>query len=113
VEHKYADSDGVSIHYVQAGSGPLAVFIHGFPDFWYFWLHQMEGLSDTHTVAAMGTRGYNKSDQPKGVENYDMQFLINDVAAVIENEGHEKAVLIGHDWGGGIAWSFAAARPAI
>lgn len=113
VEHKFADNNGVSIHYAKAGSGPLAVFIHGFPDFWYSWRHQMEGLSETHTVVAMDTRGYNKSDKPNGVENYDMSFLIADVAAVIENEGRKKAVIIGHDWGGGIAWSFAAARPDL
>ena len=113
VEHKFADSNGVSIHYAKAGSGPLAVFIHGFPDFWYSWRHQMEGLAATHTVVAMDTRGYNKSDQPSGVENYDMSLLIADVAAIIENEGRENAVIIGHDWGGGIAWSFAAARPDL
>lgn len=113
VEHKFADNDGVKIHYAKAGSGPLAVFIHGFPDFWYSWRHQMEGLSSDFTVAAMDTRGYNKSDQPVGVENYDMELLINDVAAIIEAEGRESAVIIGHDWGGGIAWSFAAARPDL
>ena len=113
VEHKFADSDGVKIHYAKSGSGPLAVFIHGFPDFWYSWRHQMEGLASDFTVAAMDTRGYNKSDQPVGVENYDMELLINDVAAVIEAEGRESAVIIGHDWGGGIAWSFAAARPDL
>lgn len=113
VEHKFADSDGVAIHYAQAGDGPLVVFIHGFPDFWYSWRHQMEGLADSYTVAAMDTRGYNKSDKPTGIENYDMRFLIADVAAIIENEGRENAVIVGHDWGGGIAWSFAAARPDL
>ena len=113
VEHKFADNDGVSIHYAKAGYGPLAVFIHGFPDFWYTWRHQMEGLASDYTVAAMDTRGYNMSDKPVGVENYDMELLINDVAAIIENEGRESAVIIGHDWGGGIAWSFAAARPEL
>jgi pimeloyl-ACP methyl ester carboxylesterase len=113
VEHKFADSNGVSIHYAKAGSGPLAVFIHGFPDFWYSWRHQMEGLATTHTVVAMDTRGYNKSDQPTGVGNYDMSLLIADVAAVIENEGGQQSVIIGHYWGGGIAWSFAAARPDL
>lgn len=113
VEHKYAENEGVSIHYAKAGSGPLAVFIHGFPDFWYSWRHQMEGLSDTHTVVALDTRGYNLSDQPQALEDYDMSKLIGDVAAVIESEGRDEAVIIGHDWGGGIAWSFAAARPDL
>ena len=113
VSHEYADSDGVKIHYAKAGEGPLIVFIHGFPDFWYTWRHQMQGLMDEYTVAAMDTRGYNKSDQPEGVENYDMSLLVADVAAVIENEGRDKAVIVGHDWGGVIAWSFAAMVPEM
>ncbi len=113
VKHEFADSDGVKIHYAKAGEGPLIVFIHGFPDFWYTWREQMEGLAGEYTVAALDTRGYNKSDQPEGVENYDMRFLVGDVAAVIENEGREKAIIVGHDWGGMIAWSFAAAMPEL
>lgn len=113
VEHAYADNQGTKIHYAKMGSGPLVVFIHGFPDFWYSWRHQMQGLAADYTVAAMDTRGYNLSDQPSGVENYDMQILIEDVAAVIRNEGQESAVIVGHDWGGGIAWSFAGWRPEM
>ena len=113
VEHKYADNDGVSIHYAKTGSGPLMVFIHGFPDFWYTWHHQMEGLADRYTVAALDTRGYNMSDKPEGVANYDMAMLTADVAAVIEAEGQDSAVIVGHDWGGGIAWSFAAGYPQM
>ncbi|HCA35117.1 MAG TPA: alpha/beta hydrolase, partial [Gammaproteobacteria bacterium] len=113
VEHKYADNDGVSIHYAKTGSGPLMVFIHGFPDFWYTWHHQMEGLADRYTVAALDTRGYNMSDKPEGVANYDMAMLTADVAAVIEAEGQDSAVVVGHDWGGGIAWSFAAGYPQM
>ena len=82
VEHVYADNDGTRIHYAKMGSGPLIVFIHGFPDFWFSWRHQMQGLSSDYTVAAMDTRGYNLSDKPAGVENYDMQILIEDVASV-------------------------------
>ena len=113
VSHEYADSNGVKIHYAKAGSGPLVVFIHGFPDYWYTWRHQMEGLMGDYTVAALDTRGYNKSDQPEGVENYDMSFLVEDVAAVIKNEGEKDAYIVGHDWGGGIAWSFAAMHPEM
>lgn len=113
VEHRFADSDGVNIHYAVAGSGPLIVFVHGFPDFWYSWKDQMEGLSENYTVAAMDTRGYNKSDKPEGGENYDMPFLTADVKAVIEKEGQEKAIVVGHDWGGMIAWSFAMEYPKM
>lgn len=110
-EHKYADSEGVKIHYVAMGEGPLVVFIHGFPDFWYTWRHQMNGLKDDFRVVAMDTRGYNKSDQPEEQEAYDMRLLMQDVAAVISAEDRAKAVIVGHDWGGAIAWQFAAHVP--
>jgi|TARA_B100000315_G_scaffold146683_1_gene135592 pimeloyl-ACP methyl ester carboxylesterase len=113
VEHKFADSDGASIHYVKAGEGPLMVFIHGFPDYWYSWRNQMEELSSEYTVVAMDTRGYNKSDSPVGVENYDMEFLVRDVEAVIKSENRQSAIIVGHDWGGAIAWSFASANPEM
>jgi len=113
IEHGYADSDGVKIHYAEVGSGPLVIMIHGFPDFWYSWRHQMEGLKDNYHVVAIDQRGYNLSDQPEGVENYDMSLLVADVAAVIRHLGEEKAIIVGHDWGGAVAWSFAYAFPQM
>jgi len=73
----------------------------------------MEGLMDEYTVCALDTRGYNLSDKPEGVENYDMTLLVGDMAAVINAEGAKKAIIVGHDWGGAIAWSFAAFRPEL
>ena len=70
-ESGYADSGGVKIHYVTAGKGPLIVLIHGFPDFWYTWRAQMPALAKDHQVVAIDQRGYNLSDKPEGVENYD------------------------------------------
>lgn len=113
VTHHYADSDGVGIHYVSAGQGPLVVFIHGFPDFWYTWRHQMDGLKDRFHVVAMDQRGYNRSDHPEGVEAYDMRLLVRDVAAVIRDTGEQSATIIGHDWGGAVAWQFAFALPQM
>ena len=113
VEHRYADNDGVNLHYVRMGSGPLMVLIHGFPDYWYTWRNQMEPLAEHYTVVAMDTRGYNLSDQPQGIENYALGILVSDVAAVVEAEGESSAIIVGHDWGGGIAWSVAAMRPDI
>ncbi len=110
---RYANSDGVKIHYMAGGSGPLVVFIHGFPDFWYTWRHQIDGLLATHSVAAMDTRGFNLSDAPQGVENYAMEHLVGDVAAVIANEGRESATIVGHDWGGATAWAFAQKHPEL
>lgn len=111
VTHGYADSNGVKIHYVSLGEGPLVVMIHGFPDYWYTWRHQMDALADQYRVVAIDQRGYNKSDQPKGQENYDMKFLVADVAAVIKDVGEDKAVIVGHDWGGAVAWQFAMNLP--
>lgn len=113
LEHKYVDNQGVKIHYVKAGKGPLVVFVHGFPDYWYSWRHQIQGLQDESTVVALDTRGYNLSDKPQAEEQYDMSMLVSDVLAVIKNEGASKATLVGHDWGGAICWSTAMAHPQI
>ena len=113
VEHRFADNGGTKIHYVTMGQGPLVVMIHGFPDFWYSWRHQMEGLADRYQVIAVDQRGYNKSDQPTGVENYAMRHLVADVAAVIRHAGREKATIVGHDWGGAVAWQFALNVPQM
>lgn len=113
VKHGYADSNGVKIHYASLGEGPLIVMIHGFPDFWYTWRAQMEALSDKFQCVAIDQRGYNLSDKPKGVENYDMRLLVGDVAAVIKSLGRDKAIIVGHDWGGAVAWQFALNLPQM
>ena len=114
VKHGYAVSDGgVKIHYATLGTGPLVVMIHGFPDFWYTWRDSMAALSDTFQVVAIDQRGYNLSDKPKGVENYDMRLLVADVAAVVRTLGRDKATIVGHDWGGMVAWQFAMSRPEM
>lgn len=113
VEHGHADSNGVRIHYATLGSGPLVVMIHGFPDFWYSWRHQMAGLADHFQVVAIDQRGYNRSGQPSGVEQYSMRLLVGDVAAVVRHLGKDKATIVGHDWGGAVAWQFAFALPQM
>jgi pimeloyl-ACP methyl ester carboxylesterase len=113
VEHGHADNEGVKIHYATVGEGPLVVMIHGFPDFWYSWRHQMEGLKNDFKVVAIDQRGYNKSGQPEGNENYAMPLLVSDVAAVIRHFGKDKAVVVGHDWGGSVAWNTAFALPQM
>ncbi|MBO0797414.1 MAG: alpha/beta hydrolase [Blastocatellia bacterium] len=115
VEHCYADNSGVKIHYAALGDkkNPLIVMIHGFPDFWYSWRDQMDALSRDYYVVAIDQRGYNLSDKPKGVENYDLKFLVGDAAAVIKHLGREKAIVIGHDWGGLVAWLMAISMPQL
>ena len=113
VKHGFADSNGVKIHYATLGKGPLVVMIHGFPDYWYTWRHQMQALADDHQVVAIDMRGYNKSDKPKGQKNYDMKFLIGDVLAVVKHFKQEKATIVGHDWGGAVAWGVAMTAPQV
>lgn len=113
VNHGFANSNGVKIHYATLGKGPLVVMIHGFPDYWYTWRHQMEALAEDHQVVAIDMRGYNKSDKPKGVEQYDMKLLIGDVLAVVKHLKREKATIVGHDWGGAVAWGVAMAAPQV
>lgn len=111
VTHHYVNNKGVKIHYTRAGqSGPLVVMIHGFPDFWYSWNDQIMALKTNHRVVAMDLRGYNRSDKPKGVNHYSIPKLVSDVEAVILAVGEKKAVIVGHDWGGMLAWNFAMMR---
>ena len=115
VEHRYAVSGDMRIHYAVTGpkDAPLVLFLHGFPDFWYSWREQMAALRDRFQVAALDLRGYNRSDKPKGVANYAMPHLVADVAAVVAAEKREHAVVVGHDWGGAVAWNVAMTRPEL
>lgn len=111
--HGYADSAGVKIHYAALGdpAKPLIIFIHGFPDYWYTWREQMKVLSKDYYCVAIDQRGYNLSDKPKGGDNYQMKYLIADVIAVIKHLKREKATVVGHDWGGAVAWGVAINAP--
>ena len=111
LEGAYADSHGVRIHYVEQGDGPLVILIHGFPDYWYTWRHQMPALAEHFRVVAIDQRGYNRSDKPEGVDAYKMEHLVNDVEAVIDEFGEDRATVVGHDWGGMVAWNFAMHKP--
>ena len=114
VESRFADDNGVKIHYVAEGKGPLVVMIHGFPDFSETWAPLMKTLSaDHYRTAALDLRGYNLSDKPTGVASYAMPLLISDIAAVIKAEGRSSAIVIGHDWGAAIAWQVAINRPDL
>lgn len=115
VKHDFADSNGVKIHFAALGksTAPLIVMIHGFPDFWYSWRDQMDALSKDYYTVAIDQRGYNLSDKPKGVEQYDLTLLVGDVAAVIKHLNRDKAIIVGHDWGGAVAWTFAMMKPEL
>lgn len=111
VEHHTIDSDGVALHAVSLGEGPLVVMLHGFPDYWYTWRDLMQALAPDHQVVALDLRGYNRSAQPEGVESYAWPHLLGDVDATLNHFGVERATLVGHDWGGAIAWQYAMNFP--
>ncbi len=110
-QHDYVQVNGVRLHYVAQGNGPLVVLLHGFPEFWYSWRRQIPVLAQHFRVVAPDLRGYNDSEKPQGVENYQIDILAADVMGLIRAFGEEKAMIVGHDWGGGIAWVFAATYP--
>jgi pimeloyl-ACP methyl ester carboxylesterase len=110
MEHHYAQVNGIRMHYVKAGHGErLVVLLHGFPEFWYSWRKQIPALAEHFTVVAPDMRGYNETEKPR--RGYELDVLVNDVGALIRELGFEKAVIVGHDWGGVIAWALAIACP--
>ena len=113
----YAEvGDDVRLHYVEAGDsdGPLVVLLHGFPEFWFGWRLQIEPLAAAgFRVVAPDTRGYNLSSKPEGYEAYGVDLLAADIRSLIGALGAESAVLVGHDWGGSIAWTTAMNHPDV
>ena len=111
MEHVWADVNGIRLHYVTAGTGPLILFVHGFPEFWYMWRRQLDEFARDHQAVAPDMRGYNLSSKPDGVAAYEVRHLVEDLRALADHLGHRRFVLVGHDWGGVAAWAFAIAPP--
>lgn len=107
--------NGVRLHYVEAGAGPLVILLHGFPDFWYGWRYQIGALAAAgYRVIAPDMRGYNLSEKPSGVLAYHIRHLIDDVAGLLRMFGGEQGgSLAGHDWGGVVAWHTARRHPEL
>jgi pimeloyl-ACP methyl ester carboxylesterase len=108
---EYADANGIRLHYVTSGKGKLILFAHGFPEFWHMWKHQLVEFGKDHQAVALDMRGYNLSSKPEGVENYQIDTLVEDFRALAEHLGNEKFTLVAHDWGGIVAWQFANRHP--
>jgi pimeloyl-ACP methyl ester carboxylesterase len=108
----YAQVGGVKLHYATAGSGDkLVLLLHGFPEFWYSWRKQLVDLSDEYTVVAPDMRGYNLSDKPKHISDYDIEKLVDDITGLIQHFKYKKAHVVGHDWGASVAWAVATKNP--
>ena len=113
ISFDHAQIGGVRLHYARAGEGRrLVLLLHGFPECWYSWRHQLLALSEEFTVVAPDLRGYNLSDKPARVSDYKLETLVDDVIGLIHHFGHQQAAAIGHDWGAGIVWRMAQDYPA-
>ena len=113
MKENYARINGINLHYVEEGEGELVVLLHGFPDFWYGWRMQIPVLSKKYHVVAVDMRGYNLSDKPKRIRDYRIDILASDIAGLIRKLGYAKAYVVGHDWGGAVAWAVASFYPEL
>ncbi|KAJ9574479.1 hypothetical protein L9F63_008342, partial [Diploptera punctata] len=113
--HGYLSLKDIKIHYVEKGdrTKPLMLFVHGYPEFWYSWRYQMKEFSKDYWTVAIDMRGYGDSEKPNGIENYYVKYLIDDIKHVVEGLGRKKFILVAHDWGGVIAWSFVQKYPEM
>jgi pimeloyl-ACP methyl ester carboxylesterase len=112
ITHKQIKVNDIFLHVAQQGKGEkLVVLLHGWPEFWYTWRYQIPVLAKDYTVVAPDMRGFNKSDKPKGIENYTANVVAADIAELIKQLGFERAYIVGHDWGGAVAWTFASMFP--
>ena len=110
--HRDVSANGIRLHVVEAGGGPLVILLHGFPGFWWSWRHQLATLAGAgFRAVACDLRGYGASDKPP--RGYDPMTAAADVAGLVRALGEDRAVLVGQDWGAHIAWTTAALHPTV
>jgi pimeloyl-ACP methyl ester carboxylesterase len=111
--HRSVECNGIHLHIAEQGEGPLVILLHGFPEFWYSWRNQIGPIADAgYRVVAADMRGYALSDKPRGVSGYRIDVLADDIAALVRALGEESAAIVGHDWGGVVAWATAIRHPS-
>jgi epoxide hydrolase 4 len=113
MQHEFVNVNGIRMHYVTMGNGPLIIFLHGFPEFWYSWRHQIPFFSKQFKVVVPDMRGYGETERPTKIDEYRIEKLVTDIVELIHSLGQEKATIVGHDWGEAIAWSIAIMVPGI
>ena len=113
IEERFIETNGIKLHAVIVGEGKPIILLHGFPDFWYGWRKVLIGLKEDFKLIAPDMRGYNLSEKPDGVENYDLNILVDDIKGLSEELHLGRFYLAGHDWGGIIAWAFAEKYPEL
>jgi pimeloyl-ACP methyl ester carboxylesterase len=113
IRHDYAQVGDIRLHYAECGyeNDRLVILLHGFPECWYSWRHQLPVLGERYHVVAPDMRGYNLSDKPVGKSNYVIDLLVKDVVNLIRHFGKDKAAIVSHDWGAGVAWAVAKRHP--
>ena len=112
IRHRVVETNGIKMHIVEAGEGPLVVMCHGFPESWYSWRHQLVALAEAgyHAVAP-DMRGYGQTDKPEAIEQYTLLHLVGDIVGLLDALKAPTAVIAGHDWGAPVAWHAALLRP--
>ncbi|MET0458788.1 MAG: alpha/beta hydrolase [Ilumatobacteraceae bacterium] len=112
--HRIVPVNGIRLHVVEAGEGPLVLLVHGFPESWYSFRHQLPVLAAAgYRAVALDVRGYGRSSAPPAIEDYRMIRMVADNVALVAALGADQAVVVGHDWGAPIAWNSALIRPDI
>lgn len=112
LQHHTRTVNGIRLHTVEVGDGPLVLLVHGFPESWYSWRHQLPVLAEAgYRAVALDVRGYGRSAAPPRIEDYAMVRLVGDLIGLIDALGEDRAVLVGHDWGAPIVWNTALLRP--
>jgi pimeloyl-ACP methyl ester carboxylesterase len=106
--HRHINTNGIRMHVVEAGSGFPVLFCHGFPEIWYSWRHQLRALADAgFRGIAPDQRGYGETDAPQAIDQYTIHHLVGDLTGLLDALGIEEAAVVGHDWGGIVAWQMA------
>ncbi|GAB4851309.1 hypothetical protein Ancab_030604 [Ancistrocladus abbreviatus] len=112
IQHRTLIINGINMHIAEKGEGPVVLFIHGFPELWYSWRHQILALSaDGYRAVAPDMRGYGDTDAPNESREYTYGHIVGDLVALIDVLGVDRVFLVGHDWGAMVAWYFCLFRP--
>lgn len=112
--HRTLEANGVRLHCVEQGEGPLVLMVHGFPESWYSWRHQLPALAEAgYRAVALDVRGYGRSSKPRAIGDYSMLRLTGDLVHAVDALGESEAILVGHDWGAPIVWNSALVRPDL
>ena len=112
IQHRTVQANGINIHFAEKGQGPIILFLHGFPEFWYSWRHQIHALASLgYRAVAPDLRGYGDSEAPADVNSYTCFHLVGDLIGLLDAIAADKVLVVGHDWGAIIAWYLCLFRP--